>query len=242
MPIEEVVSPVLSALSFERLGASSTFLDNMKLPVHRWFRFSTGLSAQWVETIINQAKTRGNITVLDPFAGSGTTLLASEKVGVECYGIEAHPFVVRVAKSKLLYRTDSNAYLEYISNLIRIAENLPAHIEDYPILIRECFSESSLQSLDRLRQAWEQLADNSAQSQLAWLTLVAILRSVSHAGTAPWQYILPSKKKQSPLEPISAFQLMAKEIATDMKIVGKTPTSQGILLQSDARNCFGIPN
>ncbi|MGF2010985.1 DNA methyltransferase [Nostoc sp. DedVER01b] len=70
------------------MNSSSTFINNMKLPVHRWFRFSAGFSAQWVETIISQAKERGETTVLDPFSGSGTTLLASEKLGVECLGIE----------------------------------------------------------------------------------------------------------------------------------------------------------
>jgi adenine-specific DNA methylase len=72
----------------------------MKLPVHRWFRFSAGFSAQWVETAIAKAKELGNVTVLDPFAGAGTTLLAAEKIGVECYGIEAHPFVERASQSQ----------------------------------------------------------------------------------------------------------------------------------------------
>ncbi len=59
---------------------SSTFVDNMKLPVHRWFRYSAGFSAQWVENAIAEAKGRGSVTVLDPFAGAGTTLLAAEKL------------------------------------------------------------------------------------------------------------------------------------------------------------------
>ncbi|MEH2042264.1 DNA methyltransferase [Nostoc sp.] len=221
---------------------SSTFIDNMKLPVHRWFRFSAGFSAQWVETIITQFQERGEITVLDPFAGSGTTLLASEKLGVECFGIEAHPFVARIARAKLLYQTDSDAYLEHIKKVIKYAEDLQPCVDTYPKLIHECFSISSLESLDRLRQAWKKLADDSSQSQLVWLTLVSILRHVSHAGTAPWQYILPNKKKQSFLEPISAFELMAENMATDMKIAVKTAASSSTLIQSDARTCQGIPD
>ncbi|MFN6464917.1 MAG: DNA methyltransferase [Nostoc sp. DedVER02] len=83
MPFKEFYS-----CTSKSLNSSSTFINNMKLPVHRWFRFSAGFSAQWVETIISQAKERGETTVLDPFSGSGTTLLASEKLGVECLGIE----------------------------------------------------------------------------------------------------------------------------------------------------------
>ncbi|MEH1980490.1 MAG: DNA methyltransferase [Nostoc sp.] len=214
----------------------------MKLPVHRWFRFSAGFSAQWVETIITQAKERGETTVLDPFSGSGTTLLTSEKLGVECLGIEAHPFVVRIARAKLLYQTDADAYLEHIEKVIKCAENIQPCIDTYPKLIHECFSISSLESLDRLRQSWEKFADDSSESQLVWLTLVSILRHVSHAGTAPWQYILPNKKKQYSLDAMSAFGLMADSIATDMRIAGKMAASIATLIQSDARTCQGVPD
>ncbi|MEH2031651.1 MAG: DNA methyltransferase [Nostoc sp.] len=214
----------------------------MKLPVHRWFRFSAGFSAQWVETIITQAKERGETTVLDPFSGSGTTLLASEKLGVECLGIEAHPFVVHIARAKLLYQTDADAYLEHIEKVIKCAENIQPCIDTYPKLIHECFSISSLESLDRLRQSWEKFADDSSESQLVWLTLVSILRHVSHAGTAPWQYILPNRKKQYSLDTMSAFGLMAESIATDMRIAGKMAASVATLIQSDARTCQGVPD
>src|SRR5438046_210228 len=61
---------------------SSTFVDNMRLPVHRWFRYSAGFSAEWAASVIAEAKRFGEVTVLDPFAGAGTTLLAAEKLGV----------------------------------------------------------------------------------------------------------------------------------------------------------------
>ncbi|HEY9615124.1 DNA methyltransferase [Allocoleopsis sp.] len=221
---------------------ASTFVNNMKLPVHRWFRFSAGFSAQWVESVIIKAKNLGSVTLFDPFAGAGTTLLVSEKIGVECYGIEAHPFVVRIAKAKLLYRTNPDVYIARVTEVIRSAEKLEGSIDNYPKLIRECFSDHSLECLDRLRRASEMITDNSSSAQLVWLTLLAILRPVSHAGTAPWQYILPSKTKKSPLEPLSAFHLMAETIATDMRIVGQTARSQSTLLQSDARTCQGVPD
>lgn len=221
---------------------ASTFSDNMKLPVHRWFRFSAGFSAQWVETVITQAKKQGNVTVFDPFAGSGTTLLVAEQTGVECWGVEAHPFMVRIAKAKLLYRTEPDAYIAHVRKVISCVQKLQGCVEHYPKLIRDCFSDRSLESLDQLRKAWEKLDDNSSHSQLVWLTLIAILRHVSHVGTAPWQYILPRQIKKSPLEPLLAFQLMAESIASDMALLGKTAYSQSTLIQSDARTCLVVPD
>ena len=38
-----------------REHTSSTFADNMKLPVHRWFRFSAGFGADWAEQTIRSS-------------------------------------------------------------------------------------------------------------------------------------------------------------------------------------------
>ena len=94
------VSPTLAAV-----GHTSNFLNNMRLPVHRWFRYSAGFSAEWVKLLLAERDGR-ELRVLDPFVGSGTTCLACDEMGVPSYGIEAHPFVHRVAQAKLSYATD----------------------------------------------------------------------------------------------------------------------------------------
>src|SRR6266849_2931026 len=82
-------------------GPTSTFISNMKQPVHRWFRYSAGFSADWVKEVITQQGTQSGALLFDPFAGSGTTVLAAQECGVNAVGIEAHPFVLRIARAKL---------------------------------------------------------------------------------------------------------------------------------------------
>ena len=72
------------------MNKTSTFIDNMKLPIHRWLRYSSGFSAIWVENTISEileerslsANDIANFIVLDPFAGPGTTLLTADQVGI----------------------------------------------------------------------------------------------------------------------------------------------------------------
>ncbi|HEY7310686.1 MAG TPA: DNA methyltransferase [Gemmataceae bacterium] len=225
-----------------REAASTTFVDNMALPVHRWFRYSAGFSAQWVESVIANTRPSGEVAVLDPFAGAGTTLIAAEKLGVPAYGVEAHPFVLRIARAKLLYRSDPEAFLRRVARVKRLAQTLTAEVGEYPPLIRKCFTDDSLSYLDQLRRAWKKTDDQSDASQLVWLALVAILRPVSHAGTAPWQYVLPRKSKRAPLHPLAAFESMTAMIAADMRAAGTGNGPSALLVPSDARTCAGMPD
>src|SRR3954454_7642051 len=84
---------------------STVFTDNMSLPVHRWFRYSAGFSAAWVEHVVGEAE-----RVLDPFAGSGTSMLAARAAGAESIGVERHPFVARVARAKLAAWAPADAF------------------------------------------------------------------------------------------------------------------------------------
>lgn len=38
---------------------SSTFLANLSIPIHRWFRYSAGFSASWVRRLIEREKSYG---------------------------------------------------------------------------------------------------------------------------------------------------------------------------------------
>src|SRR5258708_18083910 len=80
--------------ALEVVGHTSNFLDNMRLPIHRWFRYSAGFSAEWVKWLLAERDGR-DLRVLDPFVGSGTACLACDEMGAPAYGIEAHPFVHR---------------------------------------------------------------------------------------------------------------------------------------------------
>ena len=100
-------------------ASSTTFADNMRLPVHRWFRYSAGFSAAWAQSVIAEASRLKPARVLDPFAGSATTLIAAEDAGALSCGFESHPFVSRVARAKLARRTDPHAYLEWAQAIVR---------------------------------------------------------------------------------------------------------------------------
>lgn len=222
-----------------RLTNTTTFVDNMRLPVHRWFRYSAGFSAQWAASVIADS---GAKRVLDPFGGSGTTVVAAEEQGVEGVGVDVHPFVTRVARAKLAWRADPDVLLKRSHEVRLEAEKgRPVALPPSP-LIPKCFPDSdTLHDLLRVRDAVERLRQGDEYDELLWLAMVSIIRACSPAGTAQWQYVLPNKTKSRVAEPHSAFEARVELFAEDMwamQSVRDAPVAR--IVEADARSLQGV--
>ncbi|MCW5590479.1 MAG: DNA modification methylase [Burkholderiales bacterium] len=228
-----------------RSARSGTFTDNMKLPIHRWFRYSAGFSAEWAEDLIRSHAQGRHIQVLDPFAGSGTTLLAAEAAGVSSVGYESHPFVSRIARAKLHWNAVTPEGLtDAIVDLVnRARADKGRSAPNASPLLNKCFTNDSLASLIRLRDCFLTSPPRDAPlRELVWLSLTAILRSCSHVGTAQWQYVLPNKKKASTVEPFQALMMKAADISQDITFAKNSGFSTSAeVLDQDARLPSSLP-
>ena len=205
----------------KKIARSGTFTDNMKLPIHRWFRYSAGFSAEWVQSEIQryEEETGAKAVVLDPFVGSGTTAFAACANGNDVYGFDGHPFVARIAKAKNLWYLDERDFTyaceSVISKAGKSTRKTSRHSESN--LLGKCYDFDALSDLDNLRFAYEDLATNDPIWELVRLNITSILRACSKAGTAQWQYVLPNKSKSKVLEVREAFLGKAEVMANDME-------------------------
>ncbi len=86
-------------------GPLCTYVPNKKVPVFRWFKYKEGFSRALVQRLLADVwKLPLGSSVFDPFAGSGTTLLACQQLGYKSVGTEVMPISVYVSKVKV--RTD----------------------------------------------------------------------------------------------------------------------------------------
>lgn len=206
---------------------STTFIDNMKLPIHRWFRYSAGFSAQWVEKVVNEKieehkLNRECVKVLDPFVGSGTTLLACEEIGVKAYGFESHPLIYRVADAKLQWDIELDNFISMSNEIVEGARQIQGSTEGFPELIYKCYTNDNIEKLDSIKKSIENRFDGTGEAKLCWLAFVAILRNSSHAGTAQWQYVLPNKIKVKVSDPFEAYIKQIDIMANDIQYVKNT--------------------
>ncbi|UZR93135.1 hypothetical protein [Chondrinema litorale] len=224
----------------ERDKVSSTFVDNMKLPIHGWFRYTAGFSAEWVTSVFNKFPNAKNI--LDPFVGSGTVLLEGLFNGKKTYGVEAHTLVHKIAEAKLLWNTDIERLQNEAIGLLKKAAAIKLEKRDYPKLLSKCYPPGTLEDLFKLKQAWLETKMSDESRKLTWFIITSILRVSSPVGTAQWQYILPNKSKSKVLEPYIAFENKLNAITSDMELVQrkKLPLGTAKLFKGDSRNLSEI--
>ena len=76
------------------------FMSNRTAPMHRWVPWIAGFSKTFVEDALNR-HVDGHGTVLDPFAGVGTTLVEADISGCSAVGFEINPYAVFACRTKL---------------------------------------------------------------------------------------------------------------------------------------------
>ncbi|MGA2938163.1 MAG: DNA methyltransferase [Syntrophobacteraceae bacterium] len=86
----------------------SAFNGNKKLPFHRWVPWIAGFSSNFVEdcfrNYLDPSIPASDVTVLDPFAGVGTTLTEAVMHGYNVVGFEINPYAYLACKIKLSAR------------------------------------------------------------------------------------------------------------------------------------------
>jgi len=81
----------------------TAFRNNYQRALHRWVPWIAGFSASFVDGILERLDhaPHDKITVLDPFAGVGTTLVEALKNGHNAIGFEINPYAALAANAKI---------------------------------------------------------------------------------------------------------------------------------------------
>jgi len=79
---------------------NSNVIKAVDTPIHTWYRFVQSYPPHLVQKYIDRFKVSSDTLLLDPFCGTGTTLVEAKLRGLQSIGCDAHPFAVLVSRVK----------------------------------------------------------------------------------------------------------------------------------------------
>jgi len=206
--------PVRSTLALEAPDLRGTFAGNLKAPIHRWFRYPCGFSYSLVEECLDRFQVSRGKLVLDPFVGCGTVLVSAKELGIDSIGVEAHPFVSWVAKTKTYWEFDLVDLKLRVKNLLeklepkavdaRTNESLPP---GKPLLLYKMFTVTTLNELLSITDQIKRHTKGPFRD-FCTLALATVLRKAAKSGGS-FPYVLPSKERHNK---VKAFDLFSKKV------------------------------
>ena len=81
--------------------------------VHDWYRFVLSFPPHLVREYLDVLGARSSETILDPFCGTGTTLVECQKLGIPSVGTESNPMAYFASLVKVDWSVDPNALSHY---------------------------------------------------------------------------------------------------------------------------------
>ncbi|MBQ6895543.1 MAG: DNA adenine methylase [Clostridia bacterium] len=101
------------------------YSDDLNKSFQRWYRYKEGFSVELVEQLIKEYSKHKEGVILDPFSGSGSTLLAANNMGYSGVGFEVNPFSFFLSKCKLEHYTNEiiNQFKKEYEGILHKAEN-----------------------------------------------------------------------------------------------------------------------
>jgi hypothetical protein len=90
--------------------------------VHAWYRFVLSFPPHLVRQYLGEFVSNPGARVLDPFCGTGTTLVEAKKNGISSVGIEANPMAALASATKVDWGVEGSFLLSEAQRIAAIAD------------------------------------------------------------------------------------------------------------------------
>lgn len=181
----EVRYPVLENATYKSLVNYGT---DLKTPIQRWYRYKEGYSIGLMESIFMKYGVKSDDLILDPFCGSGSTLLQAKTRGFRSAGFEINPFSSFLAKVKTQHYSsrDKSNYIKLKKDVLSRASSIPTRRLTKPKLstIDKLYDSKVLRYLLSIKFLIDDIKDSKARDLilLSWMSILEEASNYRKAG------------------------------------------------------------
>ena len=208
------------------------FLNDEKQIVNRWYTLLEDFPPSLVWDKFEKYSLNSNNTVLDPFAGSGTTVVTAKLYGSKVIGIDVNPVAAFVTKVKTTWKINLEELKTEINSLLNDFQEVSPFLEEVRM------SAPSLENIPKMeRYQWlkplnqnyvafvkERLTEvlNDDIRNLFHLALVEAAQESSNVSFCPGTSFYPFKKRVTFFEAFNRKLRMMYEDLSLVKLHGVT--------------------
>ncbi len=88
---------------------------------HQWYRFILSFPPHLVRDYVTKFGLDSRHRVLDPFCGTGTTVVECKKLGIPAFGLESNPVACFASRTKLKWEVNPDELLRHAETVARAA-------------------------------------------------------------------------------------------------------------------------
>jgi DNA modification methylase len=217
----------------ENIGSAQ---DNLKSPIHNWFKFTAGFSHLLVDGVISREKLKpSDAPIYDPFAGCGTTLVSCQKKSFKSVGNEGQRLMYDIIRAKLNWNLSQRKLeqnLSIIDTKVLTADRLSFKGNVHPLL-PTLYEKEALKVLITIRDAIRNI--KNPQYRLFFnLALSQTLHKVSiHPIAVP--YISRNRTVQNVPQPWQQFLSIVQSMVEELSAVKSLPKTSKIFLHDSRK-------
>lgn len=164
-------------------GGQVHFQFASQTPIQRWYPYREGYSIRLVNAFIKELNITAN--TFDPFAGSGTTLLASRMNNLKSFGVDVNPISVLVAKveNEQYTKEDFDTFGKEIENM-RTLEKSKDDFDTSFCLADRVFNKDILRSLLQFKYHIKAIENEKVRRLffVAWLSIIEDVSNIKKEG------------------------------------------------------------
>ncbi len=216
--------------------------------VHNWYRIVHGYSDHLVKKLLDKFEVKSGQWVIDPFCGSGTTLVECKKHGINAVGIDANPSSCFAAKVKTNWSLQSWRLKQLLEEVGRKQQRALRyrHFSDptfeYLLLSgmikRGWISREPLRKAIAIKSSIHALPTSSSYRDALLLALLSeVIQGASNVKFGPEVYC--AKKKRN-ADVFGGFEILVNRFASDLKKVSTLTAGDVRVFEGDSRQCYNV--
>jgi len=238
------VFPHLDKKTAQKKNGTANKLSLSDRAFHDWYRFVLSFPPHLVREYIEKFELQPGNTLLDPFCGTGTTVIEAKLNGLAGIGIEANPMAFFASSAKVDWSVDPEELLRHAETVaqatseklksLEAAELYTLPPEAFKLLLKDSISPLPLHKALVLLERLKAFQDDRFHKHELLALAKALVFSISNLNFGPEVGVGKTRKNDAPV--LESWLHEVRLMARDLRSVG-VKNAAAFVHHADSRQC-----